>query len=508
MRLAAIRVPGLPSLGWVATIQRGEPDVTVLHGDMVETGDDAFVAGVWDGPFADFAVTEATTLMGSGGRVTDNAVTFCNATHPFDQIYSVRADDAVHVSNSLPLLLARTDDGPDLRYRRYRADRAKQLWRGSVAPPASLPTHNGREVLAHLATDLVVGDELSITVIQKPAPRAPQDFAHYRAMLAETLHRLVSNGTDPLRFQPLRTLTTISNGYDSAMASVLAAEAGIRDALTLASQGSQADSGQGIGEQLGLGVKALAGDAWKQQAGEFEIEFAASSSGPVQFPLVALDEQWRDSMVLVGSLGDDLWDREHGELEEHLSQPGSLMFTPSCVHEFGLRAGIVFVHVPLIGAVHCVDIWRITKSAEMAPWTTGSDYDRPIPRRIIEEAGIPRGSFATHKYASAATSMDESFGLDTRADFQHFWKSAIRAQPAMRGIWYRLEGSVITPFVWRTTSLLRKLHAPRRIRLRMRWWSYHQSLPSAYQFHWSVLRLIDRYRPEIERTLARNIAPH
>src|SRR2546427_8786426 len=34
-----------------------------------------------------------------------------------------------------------------------------------------------------------------------------------------------------------------------------------------------------------------------------------------------------------------------------------------------------------------------------APWRLGSDYDRPIPRRILEEAGIPRRLFGNRKKA-------------------------------------------------------------------------------------------------------------
>src|SRR5438067_688694 len=39
----------------------------------------------------------------------------------------------------------------------------------------------------------------------------------------------------------------------------------------------------------------------------------------------------------------------------------------------------------------------------MAPWRLGSDYDRPIPRRILEEAGIPRQLFGTRKKAVVET---------------------------------------------------------------------------------------------------------
>ena len=41
----------------------------------------------------------------------------------------------------------------------------------------------------------------------------------------------------------------------------------------------------------------------------------------------------------------------------------------------------------------CPEIEYLACSDEMAPWSLGNDYDRPIPRRIVEEAGIPRALF-------------------------------------------------------------------------------------------------------------------
>jgi hypothetical protein len=308
------------------------------------------------------------------------------------------------------------------------------------------------------------------------------------------VRRLTANATDPDRRVPLRTLTTVSSGYDSAMVAVLAAESGIRDALTLVRSRSDTDSGQAIGETLGLRVSVCTIDIHPAQARGLDVEYTASSSGPMQFPLAVLDDQWRDSLVLVGSLGDDLWDLDHGYLGEHLAQRGSVVITPTCLHEFGLRAGIVFVHVPVIGAVHYNDIRRITKSAEMAPWTLGSRYDRPIPRRNVESAGVPRGTFATRKAATAAIPMDATLSTESRADFDTFWRAVLRHQPIGRRLRYRAEASVIAPALWWTASVLAKLHRFHRTRHRLRWWSYHRALPSAYQFHWAVSRLIDRYR--------------
>ena len=45
---------------------------------------------------------------------------------------------------------------------------------------------------------------------------------------------------------------------------------------------------------------------------------------------------------------------------------------------------------------------EVSQSAEMAPYTLGNDYDRPIPRRILESSGVPRELFGMRKKAVAS----------------------------------------------------------------------------------------------------------
>lgn len=45
----------------------------------------------------------------------------------------------------------------------------------------------------------------------------------------------------------------------------------------------------------------------------------------------------------------------------------------------------------------------ISKSEEMAPWSLFTDYDRPIARRIVEEAGVPRAWFGQAKKMVTST---------------------------------------------------------------------------------------------------------
>jgi hypothetical protein len=64
--------------------------------------------------------------------------------------------------------------------------------------------------------------------------------------------------------------------------------------------------------------------------------------------------------------------------------------------------------------------------AEMAPWSIGGEYDRPIPRRIVEEAGVERDSFGQSKKAVAVWyGKEESKNImkdESIRDFESFCK--------------------------------------------------------------------------------------
>jgi len=69
--------------------------------------------------------------------------------------------------------------------------------------------------------------------------------------------------------------------------------------------------------------------------------------------------------------------------------------------EVRLEAGYIQLAAPYIGARSREDIFNITESPAMDPWRLRSGYDRPIPRRIAEQVGLPRNMFGQLKLASA-----------------------------------------------------------------------------------------------------------
>jgi hypothetical protein len=50
-----------------------------------------------------------------------------------------------------------------------------------------------------------------------------------------------------------------------------------------------------------------------------------------------------------------------------------------------------------IGGLRCHEIYRISNSQEMKAYSIGGDHDRPVPRRILEDAGVSRLAFGQTK---------------------------------------------------------------------------------------------------------------
>ncbi len=94
--------------------------------------------------------------------------------------------------------------------------------------------------------------------------------------------------------------------------------------------------------------------------------------------------------------------------------------------EIRLKSGFVNVAVPSLYARRVQDLAALSDAPEMAPWRLNTrDYDRPIPRRILEEAGIPRELFAGRKKAVVRTytwphnpALRNSFFAEVRARYR------------------------------------------------------------------------------------------
>jgi hypothetical protein len=244
----------------------------------------------------------------------------------------------------------------------------------------------------------------------RDAARVPPfaDFHTYREHLSRTLGEVIENAADARRMRPLDPVVSLSRGYDSVAVAVLAAERGCRRALTLhASMPGGDDSGEPIGRKLGLDVGVrhhiLGPDiddlyvALDPALAQRAFEFLATVGIGDDIMYLPYESTLAGGLLLSGSFGDTLWSLD-AQVDDNL--PWSVAFCKSLT-EYRLRVGFAHVPVPSFGGRAGASICALSRSAEMAAYSVGGDYDRPIPRRIGEEAGLARSDFGRTKMATA-----------------------------------------------------------------------------------------------------------
>jgi hypothetical protein len=397
-------VASLPRLAWCARVRRGDSVARVVHGAEVETSQHWFAEGVWNAPFAEGGILEATMLLGSGGRADATRLSFAASSHPMDRLQYLRLPDELLVSNSLAFLLTQASDEPDPEYPFYDRDIISFV-DGLSAAVRRLPTRRGRVVELLYCANLTVDRDLNITEQRRVQSRSFSDYADYVAYLAAELVALARNAQDPararLRFEPL---ATISTGYDSPACAVLARSIGCTRAVTMgaarAEYGGGADSGVEIGRRLGLTVTEYDRAAYLRRGDFVEAEFLAVGTGGEDVVMSAFEPELPGTLLVTGFLGDTLWARLH-DLGERAAADFRMRFPAGAsLTEFRLRVGFVHLPVPLLTYGAQPSLHQISNSEAMRPWRVRNPhYDRPIPRRLVEEAGVPRELFGQRKRA-------------------------------------------------------------------------------------------------------------
>jgi hypothetical protein len=359
--------------------------------------------------------------MGSGGRIRDGDLVLSSPSHTLEALYSVRLNDRLVVSNSLPFALVSADLDLDPYYRRYLVD-MRSIKEGLRTYVSNIPTLQGIAVERHYFCNLVVDRDLRVRRERKPQAPRFQTFAEYREYLRGALERIALNANDSGRSFLYQLLATVSRGYDSPACAVLAKECGCRRALTIsdASWGNPVDSGREIGELLFEEVVERKRQDYFHNNGAPEAEFAASGdAGDV--PFSSFEDVLTGSILTTGFHGDKVWDPHNPHTGPDIHRGDA---SGSSLGEFRLRMGFIHVPVPFIGCENHADITAIGRSAELHPWSVGGRYDRPIARRIAEDGGIPRQLFGQRK-AAAATWWTLRPKTESKENYEKF-RSAYR----------------------------------------------------------------------------------
>lgn len=503
-------IASLPRLAWCASLTAGRDAAELWHGPWVETTDADFVEGAWDGDFAGRRFDQAKVLFGSGGQVDADGWLFATPTHMIAHLFALTFGRRFLISNSLAFLLAQAEDSLNPAHARYYFDFLRCRRRGLRQPPVgyTIPTARRRRIHLFVHTNLLVRPDLSLHLRPKTTGPAPTDFAAYRDLLRTSLRRLLANSADPRRHHRYQPIVALSQGFDSTAVAVLAPDC--RQALTFITPPdakTPGDNAAPIAAHLGLNLTTFDRHAYRQLPGAPEAEFCAGMSFGAWAPLAAAEEQLEGTFLLMGNYGDDLWTTATNKVLPDLLVPTDSLVEASSVNEFHLRTGFIYCPAPWIGAVHGPAIHRISTSAEMKPWRLGDKYDRPIPRRIAEESGIPRTAFGQHKIGGLHRFMSRAEAMSPAgySDFQNFLAAHITGRPLQpgHGLTKAIERlaarSAGRLHMWLVAGLRRLPQSlylrclplamlPLRDLAHPSWQS-----PFLYTFHWGIERIRARY---------------
>ena len=400
-------IPTLPPLAWCARIEHGNAIVTVLHGGSVETRSRAFVEGAWNADFAALDLTGATVAAGTGGVAERDRVRFSASTDTCSPLFTIAKAASTYVSNSPAFVMAVAGEAPDDMYPFYPYDLLRIYRQGLRCSRGQVALCSGAGLGVHFSIIVSVDAQGRVAFDRHPLCEAPTDYNSYKAQLLDAVSKVVENAKDPLRTRSYRPLASLSTGYDSSASAALTKFAGCTESITFTDSrrnAASSDSGAENARLLDMSCRVFGRWHYRDLDGLAEAEFGYVAIASMM-PLAVIGEELGGRLFIVGDSGGSIWDPQRAWACDELSRPWMRYTLGLSSIEFRLRIGYIAFAPPGIAARHNRRIHAIAVSDEMRPWSVGGDYDRPLPRRIAEEAGLPRASFGMVKLASAHTHL-------------------------------------------------------------------------------------------------------
>jgi hypothetical protein len=379
----------------------------------------------------------------------------------------------------------------------------ESIIRGVRSYERDLPTSAGAAHLVYF--DNLVWDGRELREAEKPfSKRDFSTYAAYRSFLDATLRDMTENLSAAVRRFPYRWLGTMSSGYDSLTAAVLAKPFGLDEAISFTSaRGGGADSGQVAAGILGIPLALVPRDAWSRTP-LAEVPFIAADAKGEDVFMRGAEAKLLGRTLLTGHFGGRAWDKNAKGLSDDIARGDQ---SGMALTEYRLWAG--FIHCPLafLGVRQVPDLHQLMLSPEMKPWDVGGRYNRPLARRIIESAGIPRGTFAVHKRAGSVLFFQRHSFLspDSLRDFQRWlrdhteeWRTRGLELPALepgrRTLKQRaaaLASWIVRGLSWMSGNRIGLLEGAGR-----RFSNIAAREPLfRYVFPWAIARAKDRYAP-------------
>lgn len=384
-------VDRLPKLSWCLQIDTN--CVKAIAGSGVEFGKDYLMEGVHDGGEKPKDVVNSIFCLASGCMLDaeKQELLIFTQSHTLDRVYVIKKDVEIFVSNSLPLLLAKSNYKLDDTYLHYLSD-----FRNSIPPFRKCPLESGEFYICY-NTNIIINTSMEFKFQKKKEFDKFKDYQDYISKIYSSLDRIKKYNNDNSRLKSYRPLATISTGYDSPAASVFAKYMGATVGLTLTKARKfkidEDDSGKKIGELLGLKIIEKERDEYTKFGIEAEKYFYAAGD-PEDIVFYPFYKILNNALIFSGYHGDISWGYQTKVKGMKKKDNGGGSFS-----EFRLHLGFINIPISYFGAYLHKDLICISKSEKMSKWRLNNTYDRPIPRRITEDAGIPRELFGQEKKA-------------------------------------------------------------------------------------------------------------
>jgi hypothetical protein len=319
--------------------------------------------------------------------------------------------------------------------------------------------------------------------------------------------RVAANAASPERRKTYSLVAACSRGYDSTAAAALASLAGCREGVTFVESRhplghpltglryeAHDDCGTPVLTALGIEAREFDRNGIHAIPGYPRAEFFLSPVGVTDMSTVVMEPWLRGRVLVSGRHGERYWSLRMSSRRQNLAETDDVHLSGGALAEFRLRAGFLHFPVPYVGALHGCALHGITHSEEMRPWRLGTRYDRPIARRIAEQAGVPRHMFGQLKMG--AGQMSRSLDGESYRDFLAYVEAHVPERLRRRLDYRLLDDRVENHYKLRylRTNYSYPPAAGRLLtfvgseRLHMLWNSVY-----LYQFHWGAAKIAGRY---------------
>lgn len=402
----------IPRMSWACIVDGKGYSFRV--GNLVEASSSRVIEGAWDGDFTKSKIEETEFIYGSGATVRNKEVIFVPPKHGLESLFVLfdKTKKCHYVSNSLGFVLSEAGLSVETSFFKHLSDtiheRSKKASEVGIDKYERVLAEDNNMILRVMTYyNFSVANDGSMKIHFMPAKQYFSSYQEYHKFLSSLTRRVFSNAQSKDRQTKFKPVSTVSKGYDSTAVSAIAKENGSTTALTLdVTVYGYNDSGKSVGEKLGLKVlgfqHVLSGSIkelninFKDKIKNQALEFIATDGIGDDVAFLPFEKKLKNKIYMSGTYGDVLW-----KLANRLSPGFTKLVFEKSMSEFRLRVG--FVNFPLIsaGARFPGPIRKISTSTVMTNFSVGGKYDRPIPRRIAEEAGVPRDYFGVQKSASS-----------------------------------------------------------------------------------------------------------